>query len=123
MPKREVPARIVTSDDAVPAEPGHDPGQSGDGAPQDPSTELAQLRRAMQTRPVIDLARGILMASYGLSADDAWQVLVSVSQNTNTKLHRVAGDLVDSVTGDPLPEQFQELLAATVAKVGKGVSG
>ncbi|WP_223281259.1 ANTAR domain-containing protein [Streptomyces antnestii] len=90
---------------------------SESGSAQDPYTELAQLRRAMRTRPVIDLARGVLMASFGLSAEDAWQVLVSVSQNTNTKLHRVAGGLVGAVTGDPLPEDFQELLAATVAKV------
>lgn len=36
-------------------------------AHHDPRIELVQLRRAMQTRPVIDLARGALMASFGLS--------------------------------------------------------
>ncbi|MFJ3671216.1 STAS domain-containing protein [Streptomyces sp. NPDC090106] len=34
-------------------------------------TENDQLRRAMQTRPAIDIARGILMASYTLSAAQA----------------------------------------------------
>ncbi|GAA3207417.1 hypothetical protein GCM10020256_03040 [Streptomyces thermocoprophilus] len=59
--------------------------------------ELVQLRRAMQTRPTIDLARGILMASFGLTADDAWTVLVATSQNTNTKLHHLARDLITAV--------------------------
>ncbi len=40
-----------------------------DGLPKDVEedlrTEIGQLKRAMQTRPVIDLARGVLMASYG----------------------------------------------------------
>ncbi|WP_327696406.1 ANTAR domain-containing protein [Streptomyces sp. NBC_00459] len=82
---------------------------------QDLKIELVQLRRAMQTRPVIDLARGILMASFGLNAEDSWRVLVSVSQNTNTKLHEVAGDLVGAVTGDPLPESFRLRIAEAVA--------
>ncbi|MFD4527002.1 anti-sigma factor antagonist [Streptomyces sp. NPDC058470] len=86
-------------------------------ANQDLRIELVQLRRALQTRPVIDLARGVLMASFGLSAEDAWKVLVSVSQNTNTKLHHVADDLVSAVTGDALPELFQLQVAETVTKL------
>ena len=82
---------------------------------QDLLIEVAQLRRAMQTRPVIDLARGVLMASFGLSAEDAWQVLVRVSQNTNTKLHEVADQLVSAVTGNPLREVFRRQIAETVA--------
>ncbi|MFJ6086718.1 anti-sigma factor antagonist [Streptomyces sp. NPDC092369] len=86
-------------------------------ADQDLRIELVQLRRAMQTRPVIDLARGVLMASFGLSAEDAWKVLVTLSQNTNTKLHQVADDLVGAVTGAALPESFQQQVAATVDRV------
>ncbi|GGN57312.1 hypothetical protein GCM10011579_019420 [Streptomyces albiflavescens] len=84
-------------------------------ADQDLRIELLQLRQAMQTRPVIDLARGVLMASFALSAEDAWKVLVTVSQRTNTKLRHVAQDLVNSVNGDPLPEPKQQQLAAAVA--------
>ncbi|MFJ4788605.1 anti-sigma factor antagonist [Streptomyces sp. NPDC088794] len=83
-------------------------------ADQDLRIELVQLRRAMQTRPVIDLARGVLMASFGLNAEDAWKVLVTLSQNTNTKLHHVADVLVGAVTGAALPESFQQQVAATV---------
>lgn len=82
---------------------------------QDLRIEVIQLRRAMRTRPVIDLARGVLMASFGLNAEDSWKVLVAVSQNTNTKLHDVADDLVGAVTGDALPEAFRLRIAETVA--------
>ncbi|MFE7897620.1 ANTAR domain-containing protein [Streptomyces sp. NPDC057424] len=80
--------------------------------------EVAQLRRAMQTRPTIDLARGILMASFSLSPEAAWSVLVRTSQNTNTKLHNLAQDLVGTVRGSTLPEQVQQQLAAAVAGTG-----
>ncbi|MGC9539667.1 ANTAR domain-containing protein [Streptomyces sp. UG1] len=84
---------------------------------EDLRTEVAQLRRAMHTRPTIDLARGILMASFGLEAEDAWAVLVAVSQNTNTKLHSLAGTLVATVKGDPLPVEVREQLSSAVARV------
>ncbi|MET7601974.1 ANTAR domain-containing protein [Streptomyces avermitilis] len=85
-----------------------------DGTVVDLRLEVGQLRRAMQTRPVIDLARGVLMASFGLSAEDAWTVLVTVSQHTNTKLHQIAEELVDTVQGAPLPEPLQRQLAEAV---------
>ncbi|MGW0994295.1 ANTAR domain-containing protein [Streptomyces sp. NPDC002520] len=79
--------------------------------------EVVQLRRAMLTRPDIDLARGILMASFGLNPDEAWEALVTASQNTNTKLHRLARDVVDTVVlGTSLPDQFQRQLAIAVAR-------
>ncbi|MEV0322694.1 ANTAR domain-containing protein [Streptomyces sp. NPDC050658] len=101
---------------SVPAE-AHETGPSGppDDAEQDLRTEICQLRRAMETRPVIDLARGVLMASYSLDAQDAWNVLVSLSQNTNTKLHLVAEELVSAVKGDSFPEPLKQQMAATLA--------
>lgn len=77
--------------------------------------EVEQLRRAMKTRPAIDLARGALMASFKLSPQDAWTVLVTVSQHTNCKLHQVAEDVLDSINGDPLPQTVQRHLAAALA--------
>jgi anti-anti-sigma factor len=98
-------------------EPGPPAGDEG----QDLRAEVAQLRRAMQTRPTIDLARGILMAaSFGLSPEAAWSVLVRTSQNTNTKLHHLARDLVGSVRGGTLPEPVQRQLAAAVASTAPG---
>lgn len=86
-------------------------------AEQDARAELVQLRRAMETRPAIDMARGVLMASFGLAPEDAWSVLVSVSQNTNTKLHVVADELVGAATGGKIPKPLRRQLAATVARV------
>ncbi|GAA1887341.1 hypothetical protein GCM10009837_06280 [Streptomyces durmitorensis] len=114
MTERALPAQLAEGSEAPPDAPscpttGH--------VEQDPRVELGQLRRAMRTRPVIDMARGVLMASFGLSADDAWDVLVSVSQNTNTKLHVVAAELVDAATGGEIPKPFRRQLAATVAQL------
>lgn len=81
--------------------------------------EVAQLKRAMLTRPVIDLARGVLMASFGLSPDDAWSVLVDASQHTNTKLHTLAEELVDSVNGPPLPEHLQQQISTAATELSR----
>ncbi|MFI6810057.1 ANTAR domain-containing protein [Streptomyces luteogriseus] len=107
---RELFADSGRPDSAAP--PAQDPPEE-DG--QDLRAEVTQLRRAMQTRPTIDLARGILMASFSLSPEAAWSVLVRTSQNTNTKLHHLAQDLVGTVRGRTLPEQVQQQLAAAVA--------
>ncbi|MEU2284884.1 anti-sigma factor antagonist [Streptomyces sp. NPDC013178] len=120
----------LTGTDTLFADPGPAPHRDddtaappyarGDGAgdaERDLRVEVVQLRRAMQTRPVIDLARGILMASFALSAQDAWRVLVDASQRTNTKLHHLARDLVSAVQGAPPAEAVQEQVAAAVARV------
>ncbi|MFD9006451.1 ANTAR domain-containing protein [Streptomyces sp. NPDC059582] len=85
-----------------------------DGTAHDLRAEVEQLRRAMLTRPVIDLARGVLMATFRLSPEDAWGVLVRVSQRTNTKLHLVAEDVLGSIDGHSLSEHMQQQLAAAV---------
>src|SRR4051795_12764852 len=52
------------------------------------------LQTALETRAVIDQAKGILMERYKLTADQAFQVLVQASMKTNRKLRVVAADLV-----------------------------
>ncbi|MFC7304147.1 ANTAR domain-containing protein [Streptomyces monticola] len=101
---------------AAPAADGGDGAQDG-ATEQDLRIEMVQLRRALQTRPTIDLARGILMASFELSSDEAWQALVSVSQNTNTKLHGLAQVVVDTIKGDALPEHVMRHLSAAISTV------
>lgn len=83
---------------------------------EDLRIEIGQLKRAMQTRPVIDLARGVLMASFGLNSEDAWSVLVETSQRTNTKLHHLAQELVGAVNGAPLPDRLQQQVSAAVTQ-------
>lgn len=53
-------------------------------------TENENLRRKLQTLPVIEQAKGILMRRYQIPADDAFEMLRRLSQDTNTKLHLVA---------------------------------
>jgi GAF domain-containing protein len=60
------------------------------------SRDLAdQLRQAMESRAVIEQAKGILMARHGSTADEAFQLLVTTSQRANIKLRDVAQALVD----------------------------
>jgi GAF domain-containing protein len=53
------------------------------------------LRVALQSRAVIEQAKGILMAQRRISADAAFDLLVTLSQDTNRKLRDVASALVE----------------------------
>lgn len=56
------------------------------------------LETALQSRAVIDQAKGILMERHKITADQAFQVLASASMRTNTKLRDIAEQLV--LTGE-----------------------
>ncbi len=71
---------------------------TGDGTrPDDAQDEVAQMRRALQSRAVIEQAKGIAMERYGLGPEVAWSWLVRTSQNRNEKLRLIAEELVASV--------------------------
>ncbi len=53
-----------------------------------------QLQQAMESRAVIEQAKGILMAAQGCDADEAFQILVRASQNQNRKLRAIATEIV-----------------------------
>ncbi|MGY6021727.1 anti-sigma factor antagonist [Streptomyces spinosirectus] len=79
------------------------------------AVENAQLHRALHTRAPVDLARGMLMASFRLNAEQARQVLVTASQHSNTKLRDIADTLLESADGRaPLPEPLADHLAGAV---------
>jgi PAS domain S-box-containing protein len=59
--------------------------------------EARHLRQALVSRPEIDQAKGILMARFGYTADDAFRHLVAVSQKRNVKLRDIARDIVSRV--------------------------
>jgi GAF domain-containing protein len=62
----------------------------------DAATALsAQLNEALQSRAVIDQAKGILMATQGISADEAFDKIRSISQTTNIKVRNLAQQIVD----------------------------
>ncbi|MFF0062357.1 ANTAR domain-containing protein [Streptomyces sp. NPDC005279] len=77
--------------------------------------ELAGLRHALSTHPVIDMARGVIMATASCTPDQAWQVLVSVSQHTNIKLREIAQRIVESVAGDPPAEPIRAALRSALS--------
>jgi GAF domain-containing protein len=54
------------------------------------------LNLAVDARKLVGEAMGILMERYGLDSDRAFQVLKRYSQQTNTKLHDVARQLIDT---------------------------
>jgi GAF domain-containing protein len=57
-----------------------------------------QLQAAMDSRAVIEQAKGVLMAQHHCTADEAFEMLVKLSQQSNRKLREVAQALVDSAT-------------------------
>ncbi len=54
------------------------------------------LAKAVDARKLIGQAMGILMERYNLDSDQAFAVLRRYSQDTNTKLNRIAQQLIDS---------------------------
>jgi GAF domain-containing protein len=52
------------------------------------------LQLALESRSVIDQAKGILMERYKLTADRAFQLLARVSMDSNRKVRDIADDLV-----------------------------
>jgi two-component system, response regulator / RNA-binding antiterminator len=56
--------------------------------------EIENLRRAMESRATIEQAKGIVMADRWCGPDEAFQVLVELSQKTNRKLRDVAAAMV-----------------------------
>ena len=61
------------------------------------ATLAANLQRALQSRAVIDQAKGILMGRHRISADAAFEMLSAQSQTTNRKLREIAADIVEEV--------------------------
>ena len=59
--------------------------------------EVEGLRRAMESRAVIDLAKGILSFALTMTADEAFAALSQRSQNTNIKVLELAAELISRV--------------------------
>ncbi len=64
------------------------------------ATLAEQLRAAMDSRAVIEQAKGIVMGDRRCTADEAFKILVRLSQDTNRKLRDVAQILVDQAPTD-----------------------
>ncbi|GAA2023218.1 ANTAR domain-containing protein [Pseudokineococcus marinus] len=60
---------------------------------------VEQLHEAMRSRAVIEQAKGVLMVVHEVDADEAFALLATESQRTNTKLRVVAAGLVARAQG------------------------
>jgi hypothetical protein len=56
---------------------------------------FAWLQARLGTMPVIEQAKGIVMAQQGCGPDEAFGVLCRASQQTNVKLHVLAAQIVE----------------------------
>jgi len=56
-----------------------------------------QLENALTTRAVIEQAKGILMATHRCSAEQAFEILRTESNNANRKLRDVASDVIREI--------------------------
>jgi hypothetical protein len=59
--------------------------------------ENDRLRAAIESRAVIEQAKGALILRYGLDDGAAFAVLSRWSQNSNVKLHTIADTLINAV--------------------------
>ena len=60
--------------------------------------ELAGLRLRLETLPVIEQSKGILIGYYGIDEDAAFQILRGWSSRTNIKIRQISAD---SSSGPP----------------------
>ena len=66
------------------------------------------LRATLESRTVIDIAIGIVMAQNRCSQEAAVRILTNASSNSNIKLRDLAGSLVNSVGGADAHTHFEE---------------
>lgn len=59
-------------------------------------SQVARLRARLASQPVIEQAKGMLMAQRNCDAEEAFAILVRASQRTNRKVRDLAADLVRS---------------------------
>jgi GAF domain-containing protein len=62
------------------------------------------LQNALASRAVIDQALGVVMGQNRCTADEAFEVLRTASQNRNVKLRDIAAEIVTAVSGQPPPD-------------------
>lgn len=59
-------------------------------------TELAETKRALEERKVIDRAKGLIMKAKGIDEDEAYALLRKAAMNQGKRLADVAEALVES---------------------------
>lgn len=76
-----------------------------------------------QSRPAIEQAKGVLMMTYAIDADQAFALMRRYSQLENVKVRDVARSVVESMSGRELPAESRaqwDRLAAEMFQGGRG---
>ncbi|WP_323179376.1 MULTISPECIES: ANTAR domain-containing protein [unclassified Streptomyces] len=70
----------------------------------------------MASRPVIDQARGVLMATHARTSDEAWTILRQASQLSDTELRTVAAAVTAGakIDGPAPPEELRRALRTAI---------
>ncbi|MEV5598560.1 ANTAR domain-containing protein [Streptomyces sp. NPDC052496] len=108
--------RLVAASGARRVKPREVSGGPDDAVVDQLRAENARLRQALERRPVIDQARGVLMATESCTAEQAWDILRQTSQHTNVKVSEVAGEVVAGATGPVAPGPVRTGLRAALAR-------
>ncbi|MEV5721906.1 ANTAR domain-containing protein [Amycolatopsis mediterranei] len=93
----------------------------------DPAVELAQLKEALETQPVIEQAKGMVMLVEACTSEQAFAILREVSQHANVKVNDVAAIVVaaGSRAGHPgqLENADKHIVTAVLAEIRRRVPG
>ncbi|WP_240967718.1 ANTAR domain-containing protein [Streptomyces composti] len=76
-------------------------------------SETEQFRDAVAARPLVDRARGILMARYGCTSDEAWDVLREAARLAGSTLPEIAAALTpdETATDSDPPDGIRQALS------------
>jgi hypothetical protein len=80
--------------------------------------ENRQLKEAITSHAVVDQAIGMVVGLARVTPDEAWQVLVEVSQHTNIKLRCLAETLVNWGGTGVLPPEVTAVLEDALDRHG-----
>ena len=79
--------------------------------PLEDDVEKRNLRRALVSQPVIDQAKGMLMARHGCTADEAFQLLRQASMRQNRKIRDIACAIIEAVSMQESIADREDVLA------------
>ena len=81
--------------------------------------ELHHLRRRLQTLPVIEQSKGVLMGRYGIDADSAFNVLRRLASVNNIKLRDISQQIVTAATASKHPTGPRAAMGDVLRSIGR----
>jgi len=94
------PTSLARQAPDAPAVGGEQPSPGSEGELRE---RVRQLEQALASHVVVDQARGVLMALTRCTPEEAWDILVRISQHSNVKARLVAGAVVTAAQGGEVP--------------------